>query len=249
MTADREEPQAGAARRTAYVKRLFDSLAPVYDRGNALISLGLHVKWKRDSVKFAASALNEPPSKVLDGCCGTGDYAFISSIEFPEAEVTGFDVSEPMLAVANRRGGKFASGKPHFELGDLTDMVDFYGYDCDLFTIGFGLRNVPARSKALAEIRKAMRAGGILLSLDLAKPVPWFARPLMFLYLRVVMPAFSFFYTGRAADYLWLAKSLEEFPELDELKKELAEAGFGEFEVRQYGFGMVAAVRAAAMPD
>lgn len=233
----------------AYVKRLFDKLAPIYDRGNTLISFGLHLKWKRDSLSFAAEMLNVKPVKVIDGCCGTGDYSFLSSEVFSDCIVTGIDLSEPMLEAAKRRAKKFGSNQPDFVLGDLTDLSAFYGYDCDLFTIGFGLRNIPERNKALREIRRVTKIGGGILILDLAKPVPWYARPLMFMYLRVVMPLFSLVYTGKSADYLWLARSLESFPDFESLVAELESAGFGNAAVKHYGFGMVAAVRAVVVKE
>lgn len=246
MNEQKEEAKAGERSREKYVKRLFDRLAPVYDRGNALISFGMHIGWKRDSLIRAASMLDSAPKKIMDGCCGTGDFALLAAKEFPEAAVSGIDQSAPMLIIAKKRALPLGDAAPDFVVGDLTSMSDFHGIEADLFTIGFGLRNIPERTKALAEIRKTLRKGGVLLVLELAKPAPWYAKPIMFLYLKIAMPLFSLFYTGKSADYLWLSRSLEAFPDYDSLCRELTAAGFRDFVLRRYGIGMIAAIAAVA---
>ncbi len=241
---DCEKPDADG--RLEYVKRLFDKLAPVYDRGNSIISMGMHIRWKRDALRFATSILESVPVKILDGCCGTGDFALLAANSFPEAGITGIDLSNPMLDIARKRARKQGLSGLNFVTGDLTKMSEFHGFEADIFTIGFGLRNIPLRTKALAEIRKTLRKGGVLLMLDLAKPAPWYSKPLMFVYLKIAMPLFSLFYTGKPADYLWLSRSLDAYPDYDSLCRELKTAGFRDIVIKRYGLGMIAAIVAVA---
>lgn len=55
-------------------QELFDSISPMYDRLNDVLSLGLHRVWKRMAVKWSGA---RPGDRVLDLCCGSGDLTFL----------------------------------------------------------------------------------------------------------------------------------------------------------------------------
>src|SRR5258707_2626033 len=86
--------------RRARVQELFARIAPRYDLINDLQSLGLHRWWKR---RLLHLALPRPGLCALDLCCGTGDLAF--ALARHGVGVVGLDFSEPMLQVADRKGG------------------------------------------------------------------------------------------------------------------------------------------------
>src|SRR5882672_179830 len=106
------EPGAGRASKVA---DLFAAIAPRYDLINDLQSFGLHRRWKRQMVQWAAPVRGE---RALDVCCGTGDIAF--ALAAKGAEVTGLDFSEPMLCIARQRAEaqNFDGGAVSFIQGD-----------------------------------------------------------------------------------------------------------------------------------
>ena len=53
------------------IQEMFNKIAKVYDFNNNVMSLGQHIRIKKQSVKF----LNAHNVKVLDLCTGTGDIA------------------------------------------------------------------------------------------------------------------------------------------------------------------------------
>ncbi|MEP0813844.1 MAG: ubiquinone/menaquinone biosynthesis methyltransferase [bacterium] len=222
----------------AQVHELFSKLAPVYDLGNDLISFGLHRTWKRSAI--AASGKLVPGAWMLDICTGTGDLAFLAKRMCPGADVTGLDFSESMLAVARKRVAKSsAEFRPGFVFGDATDLTGIPDSSVDLVTVAFGLRNIPERQKAEREVARVLRQDGAFVVLDLGRPVsPWLS-PLFAFYFWIVMPIFSFFFTGDPKKYLWLIKSLKRFPRERELAAELIGSGFGEVEVRRFFPGAV----------
>src|SRR5208283_3033345 len=69
-----------------------------YDLLNDLQSFGLHRRWKRRVVEFAAV---QSGNRALDLCCGTGDLAL--ALARRGAEVTGLDFSPAMLEIAETR--------------------------------------------------------------------------------------------------------------------------------------------------
>ncbi len=54
-------------------QELFNTIAPVYDELNDMLSFGLHRVWKRMAVKWSEAAVG---ATALDVCCGSGDLAF-----------------------------------------------------------------------------------------------------------------------------------------------------------------------------
>src|SRR5665213_3197153 len=145
--------------RAARVEDLFATIAPRYDLINDLQSLGLHRRWKHTLVKMARV---KPGEHALDVCCGTGDIALAMSAA--GAEVTGFDFSEKMLAVAEIKAKQFCGKPPRFLKGDAMQLP-FPNESFDVVTIGYGLRNLADWEIGLSEMWRVARPDGRLLVL------------------------------------------------------------------------------------
>ena len=88
--------------KTALVRSMFDTIAPRYDLVNRMMTFGLDVRWRRQSVR----ALGLPAgSRVLDLACGTGD--FLAILTAAGLRPFGMDLSWGMLA-ANHTGRPLA---------------------------------------------------------------------------------------------------------------------------------------------
>ena len=74
LVADDELPSG--AEKTALVRSMFDTIAPRYDLVNRVMTFGLDVRWRRQSVRALGLAAG---SRVLDLACGTGDFLSIGS--------------------------------------------------------------------------------------------------------------------------------------------------------------------------
>lgn len=225
------------------VRDLFSRLAPQYDLGNALISFGCHRAWKRRALLYSGK-LN-PGAKMLDGCTGTGDLAFLAKRICAEADVVGVDFSRSMLDVANRRAARLPEKyRPKFEFADLTALSEFATGSLDLVSVSFGLRNIPERGRALSAIHRVLAPGGVLVVLELAKPVRWWIAPSLFLYMWVILPFFSLIFRGNPREYLWLAESLRKYPDVTSFARELEGCGFARISVERMGLGAVSLHRA-----
>ena len=100
---------------------------------------------------------------ILDICCGTGDFTQLVQKFYPRARIIGVDFSRNMLNLA-----KIKNPKGVFLQADCTDLP-FKENDFDFVTVGFGLRNVQNREKAISEVYRILNDGGKFLHLDFGR--------------------------------------------------------------------------------
>ncbi len=153
------------------IKRVFRALAPFYDLVARPIS-GV----RRRAVHFAGAGVG---SRILDAATGTGEQA----LAFGRAghEVTGIDLSEAMLAVAERKKNRKGSGDVTFAVADATNLP-FPDGSFDLSCVSFALHDMPpaVRSKALREMVRVTKPKGRILIVDYALPRGRLARLLVY---------------------------------------------------------------------
>jgi len=215
-------------------RALFNDIAPVYDRLNDALSLGLHRAWKRAATKWIECG---PGARALDVCCGSGDVAIkMSAVVGATGAVTGLDFAANQLtrAAAKERdarrgdGGRAGGRMAPIEWveGDALNLpFDEDAFDCA--TIAYGLRNVSDIPKALDELRRVLRPGGKLAVLDFNNPDDATTAAVQgFVLDNVVVPIADL--NGVAAEYRYLRPSIERFPRGKEQVELARAAGFRE---------------------
>lgn len=220
------------------VRRMFARIAPFYDRMNSVITLGLHKRWRR----AALDALQPQKGRCcLDLCAGTGDFS--GALTRAGCTVTALDLSPEMLHIARRRTA-FAVAAV---VGDALELP-FSNASFDYVTVGFGLRHCETDLPRLfAETIRVLRPGGILLTLELSHPPGLLWRLLTRLYIHGCLPLL-----GRIADadaYAYLARSLRNFPDAEELRNIMRQAGFTHVHYYPLMGGVVAVHLARADAD
>ena len=204
----------------AYNRRLFATIAPRYDLITRLLSYGQDARWKRrvaEIVRAEAGASR----RVLDLACGTGDVA-LSLADSHEA--IGLDLTPAMLMLAQRRAT--AAGTPvPWIAGDMTSLPFATG-TFDIVTTSYGLRNVPALETALNEIRRVLRPGGLLVSLDFNKPRAALVRGVYLGYLTAVGSLMGLALHGDADTYRYIPHSIRRYPGAEGVASLMRVAGF-----------------------
>ena len=240
MTEDKTDfgfEQVSPAEKTRRVRAVFESVAPSYDIMNDLMSGGLHRLWKRFCLSQTGLGRG---GRVLDLAGGTGDIAQgLARQVGPEGEVVLADINPAMLGVGRSRaldaglGGRIRITTANAECLPFPDAH----FDC--VTIGFGLRNVTHKDKALAEMRRVLAPGGRALVLEFSRPNPLLA-PAYDLYSFKVLPQLGRWVAKDADSYRYLAESIRKHPDQDTLAAMMETAGFGR--VRYYNLtgGIVA---------
>ena len=84
------------------IRKLFDNIAPEYDKLNHILSLNIDKGWRKKAVGEIADI--DKPMKILDVACGTADFTIeISQKVAPGSKVTGVDISEGMMAIGREK--------------------------------------------------------------------------------------------------------------------------------------------------
>jgi len=219
MSLRRELSTPDAKRR--YVRRLFATIADRYDLITIVLSYGLDRRWKRRLADMADAAAG---ARALDLACGTGDLTF--ALAARGARATGLDVTPRMIELARRKcTGRAAGPAPDWLVGDMM-ALPFADRSFDVVTTGYGIRNVPVIAPALAEIRRVLRPGGLLLSLDFNRPEHALVRGVYLSYLTVVGSALGLALHGDPDTYRYIPESIRRYPGARGLAALLREAGF-----------------------
>ena len=209
------------AERGPKVRAMFSRLAWRYDLINDLMSLGMHRRWKRQTVDLALAG--SAPPRVLDLCCGSGDLCFLAEGRGAQS-VIGVDFTLPMLAVARRRAAAGAR-RIRFVQADAL-ALPFADASFDVVTISYGLRNIADIGRALAEMRRVLAPGGRAVVLDFGKPDNAAAGALYRGLLRTTMPVIGWLFHGDPETYQYIPESLERYPAQRGVEKLMQEAGF-----------------------
>jgi demethylmenaquinone methyltransferase/2-methoxy-6-polyprenyl-1,4-benzoquinol methylase len=187
-----------------YVRGLFSTIAGRYDLITVLLSYGQDRRWKR---KLTTLAPVRPGSTALDLACGTGDIA--GALSAAGAKTIGLDVTMPMLELAAAR--RLGPAGPRWVCGDMM-ALPFTEGRFDVVTTGYGIRNVPGIQGAIAEIRRVLKPGGMLLSLDFNRPSNAAVRAVYLTYLTVVGSALGFVLHGDPDTYRYIPESIRRYP-------------------------------------
>jgi demethylmenaquinone methyltransferase/2-methoxy-6-polyprenyl-1,4-benzoquinol methylase len=216
------------------VTTMFDSIAPVYDRMNTLMTAGLDGRWRRAAVRAAGLS---PGDAALDVACGTGKLtAALAGAVGPAGRVVGVDLSEAMLDEARRAFGKLTSVE--FRLGNALALpVDDGSFDAA--TIAFGLRNLSSFEDGFRQMARAVRSGGRVVCLELSLPRPGPAGRIYAAAFRAMAPVLGALFRRRAA-YSYLPHSLDGFPRAEEIAETMRRAGLRDVGFRRLALGAVA---------
>lgn len=239
-----EAPDRVAARGGSFagaVRRMFDDLAPGYDRFNRWASLGMDSGWRRAAVR----ALQLPEdARVLDVATGTGDLALAS---VPRARVVlGCDFAAEMIRRAAEKASRGAHGK-----GPTGARIAFqvaraealpYRSECfDGVTSAFAMRNVrPVLDQVLGEMLRVLRPGGRVAILEFSRPR---AAPLRWahaVHVGWVVPRVGEWLTGSVEPFEYLARSIREWESPRAFAARLEATGFQRVGYRTLSLGAVA---------
>jgi demethylmenaquinone methyltransferase / 2-methoxy-6-polyprenyl-1,4-benzoquinol methylase len=183
------------------MQEMFDTISPRYDFITRAFSYGMDPRWKRKAVELAHLPEN---AVVLDLACGTADFSRLVTQVRPNARVVLLDLAFAMLERAR------ASGFANSVCGDGL-RLPFPDNSFDAIFVGYGLRNFPGLEAALAEIRRVLKPGGQLVSLDFFLPSNALLKAVFLGYLYIQGAFWGLVLHGRPRIYTSIPDSLKSF--------------------------------------
>lgn len=200
-------------------EEMFSVIAPQYDFITRLFSFWQDASWKRGLIA-ALPATNNPT--CLDLACGTGDICFLLANQYPNAAITGVDLTEDMLVLARR-----ANRYPHvtFEKGDMAQL-NVPDASVDIVTGGYALRNAPDLAVTIAEIYRVLKPGGTAAFLDFSKPQGRLAQRIEYVLLKGWTGMWGLILQRNHEVYSYIAESLALYPDRQQLQAMFTAQGF-----------------------
>ncbi len=201
---------------------MFNQIARRYDGMNRLISLGLDRGWRKSAVTLL---FDRTRTRVLDLGCGTADLALDVARAEDSSRIVGLDPSLGMLREGVRKvdAADFRS-RIDFGVGDAT-ALPFSDASFDGIVLGFVIRNVAQRMRALLEMGRVLMPGGRLVILELGVPENRFFSFFHHLHTRTLVPVAARLFAEKGA-YDYLIRSVEAFPAPRRFVEEMRSAGF-----------------------
>ena len=224
------------------VEEMFDSIAPAYDFMNNAMTFGLCRYWRNRALTIAGKEAGEVPLRsILDVATGTGDVAFELLRRFPDARVSGVDLSEGMLTVARRKAASLPAAdaqRVSFEQGDSLQLP-YADNSFDMVTVAYGVRNFAHLDRGLAEMARVLRPGGTICVIELSEPVNPLLKSLYFFYSHKLIPLLGRFVSGDKSAYTYLPQSIAACPQREAMTALMRGAGFGACRWKSLTFGAV----------
>ncbi|KHD88715.1 MAG: ubiquinone biosynthesis protein UbiE [Bdellovibrio sp. ArHS] len=189
------------------IRTMFSKVAANYDKGNNVLSMGIHHLWRKKLVKYSGAKAGD---KVLDCATGTGDLAIEFKKTVGAGDVVGTDFCAEMLIPAPGKA-KERGLEIKFEQADVTQL-QYADNTFDISSISFGIRNVGDPVKGLKEMARVVKPGGHVMILEFGQVnLPIFGAIYNF-YSQNILPKIGGLVTGQGEAYEYLQKSSAAFP-------------------------------------
>ena len=230
---EKVKPYGQEGKKVEQVERMFDHIAPAYDRLNHLMSLGIDRSWRRTALKWLRP---HRPQQMMDVATGTGDFALLACRMLRPQSLVGTDISEGMMQVARRKARE----------AGLDERISFRREDCealtfadasfDAVTVAFGIRNFEHLDRGLREMCRVLRPGGHLVILELSTPDRFPMKQLYRIYSRLI-PLMGRLVSHDRSAYTYLPQSIRAFPQGEVMSESIRRAGFSDVRFRRLTFG------------
>jgi len=229
------KPYSDTGEKAEQVEQMFDNIAPTYDRLNHRLSWNIDKYWRHKAIK---KLRDYAPQTILDVATGTGDFAILAAERLAPSRVVGIDISDGMMEIGRQKVA---------ERG-LADVVSFAHEDClalsfddgtfDAVTAAFGIRNFADLEKGLGEMYRVLKKGGHLAVVELTTPVTTPVRQLYTIYSHTILPIYGRIISHDKSAYSYLMRTIEAFPQGEEMMEILRRIGFEETSFQRLTFGI-----------
>lgn len=204
------------------VCRMFDTVAPVYDKLCHILSFNIDRYWRN---RMAALVSKVNPTSVIDIATGTGDLAISMASRIKGVKITGIDISNNMLEIGRTKIRKFQLEDRVKLMQGNAESLSFDNKLFDAATIAFGIRNFQDISRSLFECHRVLKNGGFLYIMEFSTPRNRAFRFLYNTYSKFI-PLIGGVVSKDRKAYKYLTGSIKEFPSKNEFMNSMLSMGF-----------------------
>lgn len=216
-----------------HIASMFDQVAARYDLTNTILTGGMDHVWLSALRRAVDPAMGD---YILDLAAGTGTSSAV--LANAGAEVIAADLSEGMIDVGRQR-------HPDIEFVQANALdLPFDDDSFDKVTISYGLRNIPDTDRALREMLRVTKPGGVVVVLEFSTPPNDVFRKLYNVHQSTLMPLFARMFSSDKEAYDYLVESIRSWPDQESLGRLMLKAGWEDVEYRNLTGGIVALHRA-----
>ena len=213
------------------IKNLFGGISKRYDLANHILSMGVDIYWRKKAAKLTKIGDND---RIMDMCCGTGDFAYeFSKLIGRPTEIIACDFSDEMIELANV---KYPNEGIEFSVQDCTE-TSFENESFDVITCAFGVRNFNL-DKGLGEMKRLLRPGGKICILEFSLPKNMPIRWLYLAYFKYILPIIGGVVSWDFPAYKYLVKSVIAWDKNVDMKQKFESIGMELIENKPLTFGI-----------
>lgn len=206
------------------VSSLYNEIFGYYESVNSLLTLGFDRYWRSRAAGLIREKIPGQP-KILDICCGTGDFTLSLRRTFGSGcPITACDLNALMLEKARKKLPEIT-----FIEADCASLP-FPDSTFDLVTISFATRNIFLNEEdfriTAKEILRVMKKGAIFASLETTVPEKTIPRKIMFFFTKTGIGAVNFLNPKASKSYSFLSQTIINFKTAKEFSSILLSCGF-----------------------
>jgi demethylmenaquinone methyltransferase/2-methoxy-6-polyprenyl-1,4-benzoquinol methylase len=219
----------------------FINIAPYYDLGNQVASLGC---WNWFLHCFMSMIELQPEQRVLDVCAGTNAIGIALLKREPTLEVNAIDRSTAMQEVGRQRAEKLGF-TINSTIADVHSLP-FPDNHFDVVTLQFASRHLRI-AHMFGEINRVLKPGGCFYHCDMLRPSNPFIERIYYLYLHFCLRGTGMLLRSSSAALnliKYFVDALELFYSTKELTQLLKEQGYNDIKEKSIFLGMLGCHRA-----
>jgi demethylmenaquinone methyltransferase / 2-methoxy-6-polyprenyl-1,4-benzoquinol methylase len=213
---------------------MFGRIAGRYDFFNSVLSAGMHGRWRKVAVRHCRFPRG---GKALDVAVGTADFVIDTIGDHGTA--VGVDICEPMLQVGREKLRKLGLERRVLMVAGEAEYLPVASDSFDCATIGFALRNVTDIDATFAEMARAVRPGGRVVTLEINRPEKRWFQPFFYFYFYRFSPWFVGLLGGDRQAYQYLPNSVKIYKTRQEVADSMRRAGLTNVRWYDLNFGSV----------
>lgn len=228
------------------VKGVFDRVAEHYDIMNDVMSFGMHRLWKDYVVRYAQLQTGQ---HILDLAAGTCDIsALIYQRLKGQCHLIASDINYSML---ERGRGRLLDKGIFRQMTYVQANAEALPFESNYFDrvfMGFGLRNVTDKKRALESIYRVLKPQGQCIVLEFSQCQDPIVNKAYDVYSQHMLPKMGAIIAKDKNPYQYLHESIRMHENQEDLKDLFLQAGFTSCDYKNLCFGIVSIHRGLKAP-